>query len=125
MIDIWGSAGMPEGANPVRPPPDLQGAGEHPADLSQNDVDIVIVNDGFASGPGLPDERRFALSRTPLDVSPAAAEELAFVEAGPELAPPDAAVPNERPALRLDAFAEIDALDRAREAEALHLNAVG
>ena len=114
MIDIWGSAEVPEGASPVRPPPDLQGAGEHPADLSQNDVDIVIVNDGFASGPGLPDERRFALSRTPLDVSPAAAEELAFVEAGPELAPPDAAVPNERPALRLDAFAEIDALD-ARE----------
>ena len=111
MIDIWGSAGMPEGANPVRPPPDLQGAGEHPADLSQNDVDIVIVNDGFASGPGLPDERRFALSRASLDASPAAAEELAFVEAGPELSPPDAAVPNERPALRLDAFAEIDALD--------------
>ena len=72
MIDIWGSAGMPEGAT-RRPPPDLQGAGEHPADLSQNDVDIVIVNDGFASGPGLPDERRFALSRAPLDASPAAA----------------------------------------------------
>ncbi|MFL5122870.1 MAG: hypothetical protein ACJ8C8_20685, partial [Microvirga sp.] len=31
MIDIWGSAGVPPGANGVQPPPDLQGAGEHPA----------------------------------------------------------------------------------------------
>jgi len=51
------------------------------------------------------------LSRAPLDASPAAAEELAFIEARPELAPPDAVVPNERPVLRLDAFADIDALD--------------
>ena len=90
-------------------------AGEPPAELSQNDVDSVIVNDGFVIGPGL-------AGRAPLRVepgvvwmgSPVDAEELAFVEAGAGAsasAGKGAAEPNERPALRLDAFADIDALE--------------
>jgi chemotaxis regulatin CheY-phosphate phosphatase CheZ len=111
MIDIWGStADVPESR---RPPRDLDAAGEPRAELTQNDVDSVIVNDALVIGPGLADERRFALSRAPLG-SLFDAEELAFVDVAPEpsaSAGKGAAEPHEDPAVCLDAFADIDALD--------------
>ena len=111
MIDIWGSTARCAGGGGRRGI--WKRAGEQRAELSQNDVDSVIVNDGFVIGPGLADERRFALSRAS-DGSLVAAEELAFVEAGPEpsaSAGKGAAEPHEDPAVCLDAFADIDALD--------------
>ena len=111
MIAIWGStADVPESR---RPPRDLDAAGEARAELTQNDVDSVIVNDALVIGPGLADERRFALSRAPLG-SLFDAEELAFVDVAPEpsaSAGKGAAEPHEDPAVCLDAFADIDALD--------------
>jgi chemotaxis regulatin CheY-phosphate phosphatase CheZ len=115
MIDIWGGE-EPASADDGKPAaPRAVGSG-----LSQNDVDIVIVDDDLfskAAGGGAQD-------RPPLS-GPVenAAEEIVFIDAAPAFAPAkmdtasaeifvlDEPVAS-RP--RLEAFAEIDSLD-ARE----------
>jgi chemotaxis regulatin CheY-phosphate phosphatase CheZ len=113
MIDIWGGAAPEAAEGAARPAPELVLMEDHPADLSQNDVDVVIVEDDlFALGELEP-------ARRPLGQAPDAAplrdpNELTFVEAASPWAiegdEPFAAIP-ELPAIRVDAFAEIDALD--------------
>jgi hypothetical protein len=125
MIDIWGAAAVPESPRPAQAPPDIDIMDEGAADLSQTDVDSVIVDDDLFAGPGSADTRRFELSQGPF-VDP---EELVFVDVpadwpasakqpadapSPVIEPAAAAEPDERPPFRLDAFAKIDALD-ARE----------
>src|SRR3954470_518775 len=81
MIEIWGGAAAglaeeaPGGGGAARGAFD----GERP-DLSQTDVDIVIVNDDLFAGPGT-HEARFALSAPSPNASPAHDEDLAFIEA--------------------------------------------
>ncbi|HEX8164326.1 MAG TPA: hypothetical protein VF601_00895 [Beijerinckiaceae bacterium] len=114
MIDIWGTAAaaVPESPRRAHPAPDLETLSRSAADLTQTDVDSVIVDENLFPGPGLPNERRFELSQPPIGEPFADPEELAFVDAAAEVPPPRAAAePDRRPPLRLDAFAEIDALD--------------
>jgi len=58
MIELWGGASpAPDsGFEPVRAP-DLPLTEETPTDLSQNDVDHVIVSDDLFAGPGLKNEK--------------------------------------------------------------------
>jgi hypothetical protein len=112
MIDIWGGAAetAPEDRQstaPVRP------ASFDACDLTQSDVDSVIVHDDLFAGPGLRSEVRLALSAPPIDRPMLPEDDLAFIErpqplddVSPPSAPQDAPAP-----LRIEAFAEIDALD--------------
>jgi hypothetical protein len=117
MIDIWGGAGPAAPAGPPAwPAQDLVLMEDHPADLSQNDVDVVIVeNDLFAY------TAESDVPSAPLGQAPALAlipdpEELTFLEAAPGSGargveePPAVSAP-EPPPVRIEAFAEIDALD--------------
>jgi chemotaxis regulatin CheY-phosphate phosphatase CheZ len=114
MIEIWGGAAAgladeaPKDAG-AAPRPSLDG--ERP-DLSQTDVDIVIVNDDLFAGPGTHDAR-FAVSAPAANAPPSQIDDLAFLEAPrepPAAEPPPESAAEQRP-LRLEAFAEIEALD--------------
>ena len=111
MIEIWGGAAAGLAEETPSGAARSVVAGERP-DLSQTDVDIVIVNDDLFAGPGT-HEARFAVSAPAPQALPSQAEDLAFIEAprepAPEEAPPVAAA--EPPPLRLEAFAEVEALD--------------
>src|SRR5205085_11478435 len=105
MIEIWGGAAAglsDETVNAAASGRAVLDAGR--PDLSQTDVDIVIVNDDLFAGPGT-HEARFAVS-APAPSAPSDAEDLAFIEAPRELppaeAPPAAVV--EPPPVRLEAF---------------------
>ena len=117
MIDIWGGAGPAAPAGPPAwPARDLVLMEDHPADLSQNDVDVVIVEDDFFAHTAESDLPRAPLSQAtalPLIPDP---DELTFLEAAPGSGergvegPPAVPAP-EPPPVRIEAFAEIDALD--------------
>lgn len=118
MIDIWGGAApaVPETPRPAHPSPDLAMAEDRPADLSQNDVDIVIIDDALFAEPERRDDRRFALSQPPVDASYGPSDDVAFVSPPVELQPPaeveaEAVEPAGLPPVQYEAFAEIDALD--------------
>lgn len=117
MIDIWGSAApaVPESPRPPHPLPDLAADEGRPADLTQNDVDIVIVDDAlFVDADPWPD-RRFALSHRPIDAPHRPSDDVAFAEATAEPAlsviEESGPEPDGPPTVSYEAFAEIDALD--------------
>jgi chemotaxis regulatin CheY-phosphate phosphatase CheZ len=119
MIDIWG--GTPDIGHQAASMPAMAAAemGRGHGDLSQSDVDSVIVG-GLVAGPGLRPDAQFTLSPpVTIDGTPLPADDLAFVEAAEwsmpildTLAPAaEAPKPQERAPIRIEAFAEIDALD--------------
>jgi chemotaxis regulatin CheY-phosphate phosphatase CheZ len=113
MIDIWGGAApsVPESPHATRAP-DPEPLPTRHLDLSQKDVDIVIVEEDLFAGPGLSDERRFAVSRPPPEAS-AHDDDVAFIELPPEreVERPMPLAEPEKPPIRIEAFAEMDALD--------------
>jgi chemotaxis regulatin CheY-phosphate phosphatase CheZ len=116
MIDIWGAAApaVPE-SSPAWPAPDLMAAGGNPADLSQNDVDVVIVEDDLFARTAEPDLPNLPRGRAPALAPLPDPGELTFLEAAPDAWVPEADEPAtpapELPPIRIEAFAEIDALD--------------
>jgi hypothetical protein len=109
MIDIWGSVPV-EAAEPTPITPTMV-----QNELSQNDVDSVIVAANLLPEPGLDATRRFALSSSASHGRPLPEDDLAFIETSqPPAAPPIATVelpPYPLKPVRPAAFAEIDALD--------------
>jgi chemotaxis regulatin CheY-phosphate phosphatase CheZ len=118
MIDIWGAAApaVPESPPAARSAPDPILVEDDPADLTQNDVDIVIVDNDLFGHDANMDETRLPFGQAPgLDPLPDP-DELTFIEAAPEawafnIHQPIEAVAPERPPVRLEAFAAIDTLD--------------
>jgi hypothetical protein len=104
MIDIWGGDDRPE---PAPQPLPLAKSGT-PIDLSQTDVDTVIVDDDeLFSAPGRSGRPIQLESGRPIQLAiPAplieAADDLAFIESEPAEAPPPAEAPRvEAPSARL------------------------
>ena len=124
MIEIWGgaAAGIAAERRQDSGPPTLSGVEGGRPELSQNDVDIVIVNDDMFAGSET-HETRFEVSAPLPDPTPPGADELAFFDPRCEAAasnrPPLEPAPrlhlalscDDRPPLRVEAFAEVDALE--------------
>lgn len=121
MIDIWGNATADVAAQAPQNSGALGFSGRegHRPELSQNDVDIVIVTENLFTGPGTQDAR-FTVSAPSPDPTSADVDNLAFFEPACEIValerpssePTLPVVANdETPTLRIEAFAEIDGLD--------------
>jgi hypothetical protein len=118
MIDIWGADEQPE----PMPDPSAQAPNPpRPSELSQGDIDTVIVDEELFSPPARPETALLPPPPPPLIES---AEDFGFIEVAPLLPPlqpaasaaklimiePSPAAPVAQMS-RLDAFAEIEGLD--------------
>jgi chemotaxis regulatin CheY-phosphate phosphatase CheZ len=128
MIDIWGAAAMPEAPPPSAPAPDLALVPDPRPELTQNDVDIVIVDHELFGGfdaveepaqppalPALPDADDLTFVEGPAE---GPSPELSWAESEPAESGESEEPPTpEVPPLRLEAFAAIDALGTREKLE--------